>query len=437
VASKNFADTSKLHFVRHSRIFCLLYEAPMTLEEFKKKVKRLPDGPGVYFFLNKRKKILYIGKAASVRDRVRSYFAKDLHEARSPLVVKMVADAVSIDFRKTDSVLEALILEANLIKHYKPKGNTDLKDDKTWNYVVFTKEAFPRVLLVRGKELEGGAIDFVIGKQFGPFPHGSQLKEALKIIRKIFPYRDKCLPGAGRPCFNRQIGLCPGVCTGEISKAEYGQSMHRLGFLFAGKKVVLLRDLERSMKQAAKEEKFEAAVRLRKQLFALKHIQDISLVKEEYRAPKGGTPGFRIEAYDAAHLQGTAAVGVMVVVEDGAPQRSEYRKFRLRSTKAGDDAGALREVLTRRLGHNEWPFPKLIVVDGSTAQRNAAERVLKQYGMAIPVVGVVKDEKHRPRSIAGGGQSATGRDKEILLANAEAHRYAIGFHRRRLSKEFR
>ena len=125
----------------------------MTLEQFKKRMSTLPDGPGVYFFLDARKKILYIGKATSLRSRVRSYFAADLHRSRGPLIVEMVKKAASIEWRATDSVLEALILEANLIKRHKPKHNTDLKDDKSWNYVVVTKEDFPRVLLVRGKEL--------------------------------------------------------------------------------------------------------------------------------------------------------------------------------------------------------------------------------------------------------------------------------------------
>src|SRR5437016_4809705 len=128
----------------------------MTLEEFKKKTKKMPDTPGVYFFLGKNKKVLYIGKATSLKERVRSYFVADLHEKRGPWIVTMIEKARSIDWRQTDSVLEALILEANLIHNYKPKHNTDLKDDKSWNYVVITKEDFPRVLLVRGKDLEAG-----------------------------------------------------------------------------------------------------------------------------------------------------------------------------------------------------------------------------------------------------------------------------------------
>jgi excinuclease ABC subunit C len=446
----------------------------MTLEEFKKQAKKIPDAPGVYFFLAKNKEVLYIGKATSLKSRVRSYFAPDLSATRGPILVNMLSKAASIDWRQTDSVLEALILEANLIRTHKPKHNTDLKDDKSFNYVVITKEDFPRILLVRGKELEAlrgsnlssvrdfsaekslspradalrshsqsSSTTFVPLYAFGPFPHGLQLKEALRIVRKIFPYRDTCTPcdmeklhldkQSCKPCFNRSLGLCPGVCSGEISKAEYAKIIRRISLFFQGKKKELLQNIEKEMRLLAKKEKFEAAAVLRGQVFALKHIQDVSLIKDEYRKPNLGRVQTRIEAYDAAHLGGSAAVGVMVVVDAGAPQKAAYRKFILRSTKAGDDAGALREILSRRLGHSEWPLPRLIVVDGSKAQMNAAAAVLGELGVGIPIVGVVKDDKHRPRGIVGEQGAAAGREKEILLANAEAHRYAIAFHRRRRS----
>ena len=435
----------------------------MTLEEFKKKAKKIPDAPGVYFFLAKNKEVLYIGKATSLKSRVRSYFAPDLGQTRGPLLVSMLAKATSIDWRQTDSVLEALILEANLIRTHKPKHNTDLKDDKSFNYVVITKEDFPRILLVRGKELESSSTVLVPLYTFGPFPHGLQLKEALRIIRKIFPYRDTCTPCAEqraniptkkvihsrtykgqsfvkcKACFNRALGLCPGVCSGEISKAEYAKIVRRIVLLFQGKKKELMRSLERDMRQAAKQEKFEEAAALRKQVFALGHIQDVSLIKDEYRNPMmfSGQKQ-RIEAYDVAHLGGSAAVGVFTVVEGGEAQKQEYRKFTIKEAGAGDDPGALREILSRRLGHAEWPLPRLIVVDGGTAQMNVAKAVLAELGMAIPVVGVVKDAKHRPRELRGlrqltadPGQTLA---KDILLANAEAHRYAIAFHRKKSRK---
>ncbi len=399
----------------------------MTLEQFKKKMKRIPDGPGVYFFLGKNKKVLYIGKATSLRDRVRSYFSQDLPSMRSGLIVDMVNKAQSIDWRQTDSVLEALLLEAALIKSHKPFHNTDLKDDKSYNYVLLTQEDFPQVLVVRGKNLPDAPKH---KKIFGPFPHGMQLREAMKLIRRIFPYRDeKCKPNQGRPCFNRQIGLCLGVCTGEISKKEYARTVRHIALLFEGKKKQLMVALNKEMRAAAKDEEFEQAKEMQRQLYALQHIQDVSLIKDEYRsAHPAGT--LRIEAYDIAHLRGSAAVGVMVVVEEGSAAKHEYRKFKIKSAKGGDDAGALKEVLSRRLGHDEWPLPRLIVVDGAVAQMNAARSVLAQYGMAIPVVGVVKDEKHRPRRIDGDRELIAERERDILLANAEAHRFAIGYHRK-------
>jgi len=433
----------------------------MTLDQYKKKAPKIPDTPGVYFFLGKRKEVLYIGKATSLRDRTRSYFAKDLIKTRGPLLVDMLSRATSLDWRQTDSVLEALILEASLIRSYKPKFNSVQKDDKSYNHVVITKEDYPRVLLVRGKELAqaeqsslrrswgrvhlSGAKDFVEPAYvFGPFPHGLQLQQAMKLIRKIFPYRDKCTPAEEmlaqgkkpKGCFNSHIGLCPGVCTGAVGKAEYRRIVRHLVLLFQGKKKQLLRELEREMRGAAKDERFEEAKRLRGQIFSLQHIQDVSLIRDEYRSPAAIGPRHdRIEAYDIAHLRGSAAVGVMVVVEGGAANKNEYRKFKIRSAKAGDDAGALREIISRRLGHDEWPMPRIIAVDGAAAQMNAAKKVLDGYGIVIHVVGVTKDDKHRPRAIQGERGVVAGRERDILLANAEAHRFAIGYHRKRSRRE--
>ena len=412
----------------------------MHLYDFQKKKKQLPDTPGVYFFLGPKREVLYIGKATSLRDRVRSYFSPDLAVARSPLVVQMVEKARSIDWRETDSVLEALILEASLIKTYKPHHNTLEKDDKSFNYVVITDETFPRVLVVRGKELDIPGLSLKAKTQqlkavFGPFPHNAQLKEAMKIIRKIFPFRDKCEPCVAgkrcKPCFNRQIGLCPGVCSGEVSAAEYGRTVRHIILFLGGHKKKLLTALESEMKKAAKAERFEEAARLRGQMFALRHIQDVSLIKDDYRnfSARDASGLMRIEAYDTAHWQGSAAVGVMVVVENGEAMPAEYRTFSIKTAAAGDDIGALREVLSRRLAHNEWRMPRLIVADGGKAQLSAAEKTLQEAGFRIPVVAVVKDERHRARGILGDPELIKKYEKEILLANAEAHRFSIAKHR--------
>ena len=420
----------------------------MTLTEFRKKSQKIPDTPGVYFFLDRRKKILYIGKATSLRDRIRSYFSSDVVTTRGNFIHSMVEHARMIEWRTTDSVLEALILEANLIKHYKPHYNTLAKDDKSFNYVVITKEDFPRILLVRGKNLEREFPGSARWYTFGPFPYGLQLKEALRLVRKIFPYRDTCIPATHtiaqgkkpKSCFNHHIGLCPGICSGTIDKKQYRHIVRHITLLFQGKKKVLLQELERDMKQAAKEEQFEEASKLRGQIFALKYLEDIALVKDEFHDP-AAVIAKRVEAYDVAHLQGSAAVGVMSVIANDSPQKNQYKKFRIRTASSGDDPGALHEILTRRLGHDEWPLPQLIVVDGGTAQIRVAQRVLKEYGITIPVVGVVKDEKHRPKEIRGrkelpiGSVASDISERTILLANAEAHRFAIGYHRLRSRKE--
>ena len=295
----------------------------MTLEQFKKKMQKIPDTPGVYFFLGKNKKVLYIGKATSLRDRMRSYFNPDLMATRGPLLVQMLNKAASVDWRQTDSVLEALLLEGSLIRAHKPSANTDSKDDKSHNYVVITKEDFPQVLVVRGKNLHEAP---KAKKVFGPYPHGLQLREAMKLLRRIFPYRDeKCRPNQTRPCFNRQLGLCAGVCTGEVSKQEYGRTVRHIVLLFEGKKKQLLKAINKEMRAAAKEEEFEEAKELQRQLYALQHIQDVSLIKDEYRSTT--LTASRIEAYDIAHLRGSAKVGVMTVIEGGEANKRQYRKF--------------------------------------------------------------------------------------------------------------
>lgn len=405
----------------------------------------LPDEPGVYTF-KKGRKILYIGKATSLRDRVRSYFSPDIASTRGLHIEKMVQEADKVSHEVAHSVLEALILEANLIKRHMPPYNAMSKDNKSFNYVVITKEKFPRVLVVRGRELFQNWEASTIKHQFGPFTEGASLQEALKIVRKIFPFRDsKCTPCvnqrqakhipdaspyACRPCFNRQIGLCPGVCTGEVSRAEYAKTIRHIAQLFSGNFQGLKRQLTKEMHAAAKAEKFELAQILRRQCSALEHIKDVSLIKAEKVSAGGGA---RIEAFDVAHTSGKETVAVMTVVSSGEAYKAAYRKFKIHSVE-NNDVAALAEALDRRLAHTEWPLPRVFAVDGGVAQQRAAERVLKKAGVRIPVVGVVKDERHKPVKLVGDKRSIDAFEKDILLANSEAHRFAITWHRKRRGK---
>ena len=458
----------------------------------KKGFANLPDTPGVYFFLGEDRShltptlssgrrggntILYIGKATSLRDRVRSYFSVDIGAMRGPKIVRMLELATTIRWRKTDSVLEALLLESYLIKRHQPLYNTDEKDDKSYLYVVITKEKFPRVLLVRGRDLDFTLSTSEAGVKykyaFGPFPQGGALKEALKMVRRIFPYRDKCVPyeirshpstmkyrdsapraGEGtKPCFNAQIGLCPGVCAGTMSAREYAKTINHIRLFFEGKKKALVKKLEQEIKESAKQMAFERAHELKKTLFALGHIRDVALLKRDTASGGGSmhrvsgkasteltddtrssSHGFRIEAYDAAHLAGQETVGVMTVVTDGVVDKAEYRKFTLHTEN--DDIASLREMLSRRLGHAEWRMPDMIVVDGGLPQMKVATELTRAVGLHIPIVAVLKDERHKPKDLLGMAEVVASAREAILLANGEAHRFAIAFHRKTRARKF-
>jgi len=402
--------------------------------------KTLPDTPGVYFFLGARKKILYIGKATSLRSRVRSYFAPDLREKRSELIENMVDEAVTVEWTETDSVLEALILETNLIRTHKPRYNTRSKDDKSYNHLVITNEEWPRVLVIRGKDLTERFTESEIKYHFGPFPSGQLFREALKIVRRLFQFYDTTKPVGtetnklvkGRIDFNRQIGLYPS----ESTKAEYTRTIRHIRLFFEGKKQQIITELEKEMMRLAKQEAFEAAGVIKRRIFALQHIQDIALIKDDARIYRD-EKRIRIEAYDIAHLAGKDMVGVMTVVEGGEVAKSEYRKFKITTLTGANDPAALKEVLERRLAHPEWPFPQLIVVDGNQIQKRVAELVLAKAAHMIPVVAVVKDDRHKASRLIGQAALLKLHQTGILLANAEAHRFAITYHRAKRGKTFR
>ena len=416
-------------------------------QEFIKKLN-IPDKPGVYFFL-KGKEILYIGKATSLRDRVKSYFGKDLIETRGPLLVDLIFKANKVDWEKTDSVLEAIILEANLIKKHQPYYNTKEKDDKSFNYVCITKEKLPKVIVMRGKNVKHS----MFNKIYGPYPNGSQLRDGMKIIRRIFPFLDD--KSKNYLEFYKQINLVPDL----NDKKLYRQNIRNIKLFFSGSprhggaRKQILKNLKKEMKNYAQNHEFEKAGEIKRQMFALQHINDVALLKNEKSElqnfsgllrPLGGTfpvqnsiaQIFRIEAYDIAHLGGKNMVGVMTVIEDGEVAKSEYKKFKIKTQNNANDTGALTEVLERRLAHREWIFPDLIVVDGGVAQLHAGISVLKKLGLKIPVVAVVKDEKHKPKDILGDKEIAKKHKREILLSNSEAHRFAIAYHKNLRNKNF-
>ncbi len=418
--------------------------------EFKK--YKLPETSGVYFFLDKKhttkslpKKdhILYIGKATILKDRIGSYFNNDLINTRGVKIQSMIENAKDIFFVKTNSTLEAIILEAKYIKEFQPYFNTKEKDDKSYSYIVFTKEDFPKVLIMRSREIDNDKIL----KSFGPFVSKAELLEIMKIIRKIFPFRDKCdLPPKkilGRefltmnlkPCFNYQIGLCPGVCIDKISKKNYDKNIEAIDKILNGENKNLINQLEKEMKKLAKLKEFEKAKEIRDKIFSLNHLKEISLIKND--AEENENNNFRIEAYDVAHISGTNRVGVMIVIEEGEAKKSEYKKFKLEE-KINNDLAGLAEILKRRFVHKEWKYPDLIIIDGGKTHLKFAKNILKNILSKkeferIRVLSVVKDNKHKAREILF--ESAVDKSEKekyhklIILANNEAHRFAISYHK--------
>lgn len=401
----------------------------------------IPDTPGVYRFADTAGHILYIGRATSLRDRTRSYFSPDLIVDRGPSLVDMVTKSVTLEWTQTDSVLEAVILEANLIKKYQPYYNTKERDNRSYYYVVITAEELPRVFLERGRVLQNTFgehfeqtakskkihTNIPIDVVFGPFPQGPVIREALRLLRRMFPFIEGLTRDVHRDRFYRQLRLLPDVSNAE-SVAKYQKTIHYLKQIFMGRKKKLVAELEAEMKSAAKNEAFEHALKLRNTISSLQHIRDITLIKAHTKSQN--IKGFRIEGYDIAHISGTSMVGVMVVLENGEPQKSQYRTFRIRGFNTANDVGALREVLERRLQHAEWQIPNLIVVDGGVQQLRVGGVVASNSGNGnIPVVSVVKDNHHRPKEILGSDtELITAWREGILRANAESHRFALLTH---------
>jgi len=404
----------------------------------------IPENPGVYIFRDYQKRPLYIGRATSLKDRVKSYFSVDIIETRGPRIVDMVTKAKSLTWQETDSVLEAIILESALIKKYQPQYNVDERDDKSSYYVVITDEAWPRVFLTRVRDFDAkrdaNELPYKVKKIFGPYVHSGLIKEALKIIRKMFPFKDIKAFDARHNSFYEALGRSP---KGEDDNARrrYARTISNLILFFEGKKKLLQTKLQREMNLNAKKMEFEEAQKIKRLIYALNHVNDMALIKSETKNlnfqtnPKNSRQeNFRIEAYDIAHLSGTNVVGAFTVMFDGEFIPDQYRKFNI-SKQQNNDVAGLVEILNRRLNHTEWAYPDLIVIDGGDGQLNAAQNVLKARRINISIVAVTKDERHKASEIIGNLEMADRYKADIIKLNAEAHRYVIKFHRSRRNKQ--
>jgi len=411
------------------------------------KLNKLVDKPGVYFFKDKQGNIIYIGKASSLKRRVKSYFMR----AGDIKTEKLVSEIFDLEIEETPSAIEALILEAELIKKYKPKYNIREKDDKSFIYIGITREDYPKPILIRGHELKAFRQTQRISIFFGPFTSTGSLREALKILRGIFPWSE-CKPNQNRPCFYYGIKKCPGVCVGKISKMDYKKNIDNLKLFLKGERKALLKKLAQDMKKASKRQEFELAGELRNKIYALNHIRDISLIKnnnnwspgnqqyncspgnQQYEEMKYNAMG-RIEGYDISNISGTNAVGSMVVCNMGEMDKSEYKKFKIKNFNTPNDIGMMREVLTRRF-NNDWQKPDIIFIDGGRGQVNVAEEVLRKFKLKIPVIGIAKGiTRKNDEFIYDKKDLELKRVVEIFpeifkKVRDEAHRFAITYHKK-------
>lgn len=424
----------------------------MISENLKAKLKTLPSAPGVYFHKNQKGEVIYVGKAAVLKNRVRQYFQ---NTEKDPKTEALVAEIFDTDWIVVETEMDALFLESEMIKRYMPQWNILLRDDKTVSYVrIDMNSPVPYVSTTRNP-LDDGAT------YIGPFYAKNTIIKALRILRKIFPFYEK--PYDGKKTLDSDLGLTPGIEISKTTPKDYKKNLRFLIRYLNGDREKLIVDLEKQMKAAASLGDFEEAARLRDEYFGLKGLKrkivfsdkeflDLSSDQAllELKQLLGlKDPPRRIEGYDISHISGSNTVASMVVFQNGASDRTAYRKFKIKSSK-NDDTASMYEVIFRRLKHPEWPFPDLIILDGAVPQLSAVIHLLE--AARIPVIGRNKSGDHTrnadvnviiPVRQSDGSyiyqsqlySNDSHLAKLIARIDEESHRFAITYHRQLRSKQ--
>ena len=411
--------------------------------KLKEKLKELPREPGVYFHKNRDGEVIYVGKAAILRNRVRQYFQSP--ERKDAKTRALVAEIDDTDWIVVDTEMDALFLESEMIKRYMPKWNILLRDDKSVSYVrIDMKSEVPYVTMTRNPEDDGA-------EYFGPYYGKTAITRALRILRKIFPFYDR--PYTGRKTLNTDLGLTPGIEVGRTTAREYKHNLRRMISYLKGNRKRLVRDIEKLMYEAAAKGEYEKAAEYRNQFFGLKGLGtkivfsdkeflDISsdqALTDLQNILKTKDPLVRIEGYDISHQSGKNVVGSMVCFINGVADRTKYRRFKLRKQQ-NNDPESMNEVLTRRLRHlDDWGRPDLIILDGSVGQLSAVRAICEEAG--VPVIGRDKSGDHsrnaRVRIVLPEGKedyrmvelaSDSHIAKLIARIDDESHRFAIQYH---------
>jgi len=409
-------------------------------QQLSNKLAKLPKTPGVYFYKDASRKIIYVGKASVLRNRVRQYFQSPARLDNKTQV--LVSEIVGLDWVETESEIDALFLESEMIKRYLPKYNILLRDDKHYLYIrIDIKSEHPTVQFVR-RPMDDGA------SYFGPYMSAFEIRKAMRFLRRIFPY-DLKPPAGKRVSLHYHLGLSPGLEEGKTSLSEYRQNLRKLMMFLKAQRSLLIKQLEKEMLRAAKAEDFELAAQRRNQINALKAFkrQMVFGDKEKFDVTKDqalnglvelldlkGNPR-RIEAYDISHLHGSSNTASMVVFTEGVADKSQYRKFKMR-TPGNDDFAHMREVITRRFSEANaarWPKPDLLIIDGGKGQLSSARAVMAEKGISIPAIGLAKREETIIRAVEDRFEEIKlPTESHVLMLlqriRDEAHRFAVTYH---------
>jgi excinuclease ABC subunit C len=427
------------------------------------KVKEFPTAPGVYLMKDNQGRVIYVGKAKNLRNRASHYFTKAAIE--DPRTCDMVALIADIDFLPADSEVDALLLEARLVKDIQPRFNIDLKDDKTFPYLqIRMREDFPRVEFTRTPKRRGV-------KLYGPFTSAKSLRMAIQVLQRIFKFRTCSLDITAederwrwfRPCILHSIKQCTAPCNFRVTKEEYRKQIRGLRLVLEGKKNRLIREMEKEMQEASAALLFEKAARIRDDIEAIRKLSlrgevDRDVQPEVFQIdPKKGLHGLRkilhlaqtprsIEGVDIAHLGGGETVASLVKFIDGLPFKPGYRRYRIRTVEGVDDFASIREVITRRfrrLAREDEVFPDILLIDGGKGQLNAALEAFRFLDLEPPcLLSLAKREEEifRPgdaEPIRLGRHAAALR--LLQYVRDEAHRFAQHYHhilrRKRLEEE--
>ncbi|MBI2007882.1 excinuclease ABC subunit UvrC [Candidatus Saccharibacteria bacterium] len=407
------------------------------------KLAKLPTKPGVYFHKDKTGEIIYIGKAANLRNRVRQYYQRS--RVHDPKTDRLIGEIVDTDWTELETEVDALFLEAELVRRYLPRYNILLRDDKSLQYVrIDYKSDYPTVNLVR-RPLDDGA------EYFGPYVNGFAVKKALRYLRRAFPYAISKPVNQKRASLYYHLGLDPGIEDGRTSLGQYRANLRKLMQYLRGERKSLMKQIERDMKQVAKVKDFEQAARLRNQLFSLqalsrqvlfgdREIQDTSRDQALIELAKLlglKKPPRRIEGFDISHISGTDTTASMVVFTDGLPEKAAYRKFKMRRP-GNDDFAHIFEALSRRFSQTnvkKWGQPDLILIDGGKGQLSAALAARDQAGYGvIPTIGLAKRFEDLIIKQPDGQFEAVhlGQDSHLVKLlqriRDESHRFAVSYH---------